>query len=96
MQGGEPGKAGRNLLYRVGEPAPIHLQSLDEIQVEPGDRIVVETPGGGGYGSEAQSSSVRRAGLRMESRPKGTPHDEFYAIKKTLGRSPKSAENSAG
>ena len=40
--GGEDGKPGRNLLN--GEP----LASKAEGELEPGDRLRIETPGGGG------------------------------------------------
>jgi N-methylhydantoinase B len=43
--GGEPGKRGRNLLNGAEIPAKITGD------LEPGDVLTVETPGGGGYGS---------------------------------------------
>ncbi len=50
MQGGTPGALGRNLLLRVEGTAKV-LAGLTQISVEPGDRLVIATPGGGGYGS---------------------------------------------
>jgi N-methylhydantoinase B len=44
--GGEPGRAGRNLLNGRELPAKV---SRD---LEPGDVVRIETPGGGGYGSD--------------------------------------------
>ena len=44
--GGESGEAGRDLLN--GEPVP----AKGEGELEPGDRLRIETPGGGGLGSE--------------------------------------------
>ncbi len=49
MEGGAPGHPGRQTLYRSGgavEP----LAAVDGRVVEPGDRLVLETPGGGGWG----------------------------------------------
>ena len=53
MAGGCPGRPGRNRLYRKGAAEPIELPSITCIGVEPGDRLVIETPGGGGYGDPA-------------------------------------------
>ena len=49
--GGEPGEPGRNLLN--GE----ELQSKTTRDLEPGDIVRIETPGGGGYGSPGLRSS---------------------------------------
>lgn len=46
VQGGGPGAIGRNLLN--GEPLPAKCR----VQLRPGDVLTIETPGGGGYGSE--------------------------------------------
>jgi N-methylhydantoinase B len=43
--GGEPGLAGRNLLNGA------ELPPFASLELEPGDVLTVETPGGGGYGS---------------------------------------------
>jgi 5-oxoprolinase (ATP-hydrolysing) len=49
LQGGSPGALGVNrLIRRDGRVEP--LPGCTEIRVEPGDTIVIETPGGGGYG----------------------------------------------
>ena len=54
LQGGKPGKKGRNLLHpRQG--APQELEGLASFHVAPGDTLVVKTPGGGGFGSAANS-----------------------------------------
>jgi N-methylhydantoinase B/oxoprolinase/acetone carboxylase alpha subunit len=48
-QGGEPGASGRNSIIRANgsvEPLP----SKARIELYPGDRLRIETPGGGGYG----------------------------------------------
>lgn len=48
-QGGAPGAAGRNLLWRDG--AWSELPPKVRLRLQPGDRLRIETPGGGGYGA---------------------------------------------
>ncbi|MDE2745881.1 MAG: hydantoinase B/oxoprolinase family protein [Chloroflexota bacterium] len=52
-QGGEPGTIGRNILETIsanGRPVRRKLPGKVTINVQPGDVIRVETPGGGGWG----------------------------------------------
>jgi 5-oxoprolinase (ATP-hydrolysing) len=49
LQGGESGALGVNRLVRVDGGVEL-LPGCAEIQVEPNDVIIIETPGGGGYG----------------------------------------------
>jgi 5-oxoprolinase (ATP-hydrolysing) len=52
LDGGQPGACGRNTLLRSGkEPQQLPGQVL--LEVGPGDQLVIETPGGGGYGDSA-------------------------------------------
>ena len=48
--GGSPGACGRNLLIRHGLAEPEQLESKATGRLEPGDRLRIETPGGGGHG----------------------------------------------
>ncbi len=49
-QGGDPGAAGRNSIIRAdGSVEP--LPSKARIELNPGDRLRIETPGGGGFGA---------------------------------------------
>jgi N-methylhydantoinase B len=48
LAGGEPGRAGRNLLIR--EEEEIELPGKSSQALKPGDILRIETPGGGGYG----------------------------------------------
>jgi 5-oxoprolinase (ATP-hydrolysing) len=50
MNGGSPGKPGANLVIRKNGNHQ-HLAGIDELTVEAGDILVIETPGGGGYGA---------------------------------------------
>jgi len=49
LAGGSPGQAGRNALQRRGGQG-IDLPSKCQLAVEEGDRLTLETPGGGGWG----------------------------------------------
>ncbi|PTX92246.1 5-oxoprolinase [Verrucomicrobia bacterium LW23] len=51
--GGEPGAKGRQLLLRAGAGTGEVLASVAGVEVGPGDRLVLETPGGGGWGDAA-------------------------------------------
>ncbi|MBC8171592.1 MAG: hydantoinase B/oxoprolinase family protein [Anaerolineae bacterium] len=48
LQGGQPGAMGVNRLVRVDQSQI--LGGKCTLQVEPGDRLIIETPGGGGWG----------------------------------------------
>ncbi|MCP3973498.1 MAG: hydantoinase B/oxoprolinase family protein [bacterium] len=50
LNGGEPGAAGEDWLIRPGA-APERLSGKVTFEAEPGDRLLVLTPGGGGWGS---------------------------------------------
>ncbi len=59
MNGGAAAKPGRNyLLHRDGRETEFSAQA--QIQVEAGDVMVIETPGGGGYGVGAHFSGRKR------------------------------------
>jgi 5-oxoprolinase (ATP-hydrolysing) len=49
LAGGEPGRCGRNSLARAGGGWQ-ELPGSAELAVAAGDRLRIETPGGGGYG----------------------------------------------
>jgi N-methylhydantoinase B len=53
LQGGSPGATGRNLLVRV-DGEQLELPSKTTFRVEAGDRVIVETPGGGGWGMQPE------------------------------------------
>ncbi len=57
LRGGRPGRTGRNLLVRAGRRIP--LGSKVNAGLEPGDILIIETPGGGGYGRPG--SKIRHA-----------------------------------
>ncbi len=49
MAGGAPGKRGRNFIERADGSVQA-LGGADRAELQPGDCVVIETPGGGGYG----------------------------------------------
>ena len=49
VTGGEPGAVGQNSVERI-DGSVIRLSACDQIEMNPGDVFVIETPGGGGYG----------------------------------------------
>ena len=51
MAGGDPGARGRQRVVRA-DGETIELGSVDGCSVHAGDRLIVETPGGGGYGEQ--------------------------------------------
>ena len=50
LAGGSPGALGANRVERA-DGEVVHLAGCGSVDVQPGDVLVVETPGGGGYGS---------------------------------------------
>ncbi|MBI5912130.1 MAG: hydantoinase B/oxoprolinase family protein [Betaproteobacteria bacterium] len=50
MAGGEPGKVGRNRVERA-DGSTLRLGGADKAELLPGEVFVIETPGGGGYGT---------------------------------------------
>ncbi|RQS71976.1 5-oxoprolinase [Burkholderia sp. Bp8963] len=68
MAGGEPGQPGMNWVERIdGRIEP--LASCDEVEMNPGDVFVVQTPTGGGYGHavEGRDEGEREPGGTVEA-----------------------------
>jgi N-methylhydantoinase B len=68
LRGGASGAPGRNLLRRAGAGRPVTLPARAEIDLAPGDRLCLETPGGGGWGPMA----APRRGPRRPRRERGS------------------------
>ncbi|MFB6613017.1 hydantoinase B/oxoprolinase family protein [Streptomyces sp. NPDC056367] len=63
MAGGHPGALGANRVERAdGNTSP--MAACDSVAVLPGDLLVVETPGGGGYGKPDQATEQGPRGRR--------------------------------
>jgi N-methylhydantoinase B len=50
LAGGAPGAPGRNTLLRA-DGSTLDLGARAQVEVGPGDRVRIETPGGGGWGA---------------------------------------------
>ena len=50
MSGGEPGQCGENRVER-SDGRVEYLKGADQAEMQPGDTFIIETPGGGGYGT---------------------------------------------
>jgi 5-oxoprolinase (ATP-hydrolysing) len=51
LAGGQPGALGRNTVCRLGTTETSDLGGKASFDVQPGDVLTIETPGGGGYGT---------------------------------------------
>lgn len=58
LDGGQPGQLGRNLLVRAGSDETEDLGGKFAIEAQPGDVLIIETPGGGGYGAQPLHTAV--------------------------------------
>ena len=54
LDGGNEGETGSQTVIRKSG-AKIRLKSIDGLDVFPGDRLVIETPGGGGFGKDEET-----------------------------------------
>ena len=61
MAGGEPGQRGLNLVRFAADNRTISLGGKNTICVQPGDRLLIHSPGGGGYGAPAVDSDAAAA-----------------------------------
>jgi len=50
LSGGESGQLGRNQILRAGETEAQELGGSFDMDVQAGDQLIIETPGGGGFG----------------------------------------------
>jgi 5-oxoprolinase (ATP-hydrolysing) len=58
VQGGEAGAPGRNRLRRSGSGDYASLGPIDRFRASPGDRLLIETPGGGGFGKSDEAAEA--------------------------------------
>lgn len=58
LAGGQSGSMGNNWVQRVNGDE-IDLGNQAQVDMETGDRLIIETPGGGGYGE----ASTQRPGM---------------------------------
>jgi 5-oxoprolinase (ATP-hydrolysing) len=60
VEGGEPGKCGRNYVVHT-DGSVEELSFVSSIDMEPGELFVIETPGGGGYGTSLTTATEGEA-----------------------------------
>lgn len=62
LEGGEDAKCGQNLWVRhtKGEERVINLSGKNSVLMQTGDRIIIKTPGGGGWGQLGTQQQVLR------------------------------------
>ncbi|MCG6872803.1 MAG: hydantoinase B/oxoprolinase family protein [Gammaproteobacteria bacterium] len=65
LAGGEPGKSGRNFVLRANG-AREELGACATVALEAGDRFVIETPGGGGFGPANEGDEPPGAAPRYD------------------------------
>lgn len=81
LLGGGPGRAGRD--YVNGRPVPAKAM----IDLQPGDVVTFETPGGGGYGPPKERSAARiRADLEDGYVTSNPESNAAPLVRKTVGR----------
>jgi 5-oxoprolinase (ATP-hydrolysing) len=51
LKGGAPGTVGRTIVTRF-DNSKLELKFADRVSLRTGDQITIETPGGGGYGTQ--------------------------------------------
>lgn len=71
MQGGGEGARGRNTWVQHKDGRRINIGGKNTVCVDAGDRLVIETPGGGGYG--AYQGAARDVDASAESMPSFVP-----------------------
>ncbi|AET40439.1 5-oxoprolinase Ecym_6035 [Eremothecium cymbalariae DBVPG len=59
LNGGEDGERGLNLWIRKDNGAIINIGGRGTVNANPGDRIIIQTPGGGGYGPPPHPTTKR-------------------------------------
>jgi 5-oxoprolinase (ATP-hydrolysing) len=57
LEGGSQGALGRNHVERV-DGSEVELSGTDKIDMQPGDCFIIETPGGGGFGTPAMPKAA--------------------------------------
>jgi 5-oxoprolinase (ATP-hydrolysing) len=73
LEGGENGARGMNLVVYKDDERTINLGGKNTIHVKRGDKLIINTPGGGGYGTQdsiavtATASPSSKDQLRMTS-----------------------------
>jgi len=97
LEGGTPGGLGRNIWIKQGREedgdAPegdspkareINIGGKATIRIGKGDRLRIETPGGGGWGLPAEQEDLQADELERVGDIPGTKHDPHYGHRDTI------------
>ncbi|MCJ1306051.1 hypothetical protein MMC08_008869, partial [Hypocenomyce scalaris] len=90
MAGGEPGYAGLNLYVKKkqdGKERVINIGGKMELSAQPGERIIIHTPGGGGWGkvTDVPSHTAQtKMGANASFHPRGSVHSWTLAAESAL------------
>ncbi len=57
LLGGETGKTGKQLIHKASGDL-INLKGIDTQKLKPGDKLIIKTPGGGGYGKSEKTPKL--------------------------------------
>ena len=81
LEGGQPGACGRNYVQRADGRLEV-LEGCAEVEMAAGDVFIIETPGGGGYGSiQKQDSCIvpkeEEAMIAIQARTHGQASGQF-------------------
>lgn len=77
MAGGEPAQPGLNLYIKKehdGKERTINIGGKMELNAQPGERIVIHTPGGGGWGSPTGTPTLNSVPTVPEFELRGSVH----------------------
>ncbi|HYB98241.1 MAG TPA: hydantoinase B/oxoprolinase family protein [Candidatus Limnocylindrales bacterium] len=69
LAGGGGGAPGRDAVIRAGDSRQREIEAKSELTLGAGDRVIIETPGGGGWGAGRGRKKKGRETLRKVSRP---------------------------
>ncbi|KAJ6174187.1 hypothetical protein N7485_006999 [Penicillium canescens] len=86
LEGGESGQAGLNLYMKKeldGTERMINIGGKMELEVQPGERILIHTPGGGGWGNMSDEETVACAGNGNRSPPSFQPRGSVHTFTAT-------------
>ncbi|XP_060073815.1 5-oxoprolinase-like [Ylistrum balloti] len=72
LDGGEPGHLGKNLMY-YADGRIVNLGSKTSVDCQAGDVFLLQTPGGGGYGTQESADSIDEDEGRRKRRKVDVP-----------------------
>ncbi|KAI9327021.1 Hydantoinase B/oxoprolinase [Zopfochytrium polystomum] len=88
QSGGCPGKRGLKLLIRAGRKEAVNFGGKNATVMRPGDRIRIETPGGGGFGAPpADAAAEDDGGVKKRITEEVAGHAEVDALRRVGGGS---------